>query len=506
MFEKIMKTIDGILGFFKPAKGAAENPISRMDTYEEFALNVTGTLLREDDLGVTSAVRSLKLSGDTYENLLHMYHSDAIDIEAVNRRWIEAVDAQGVAYHLQSEKDLPEDEKRAVLVGDHKKTAKEARHQAGVERLHQESETQTKGETIWGHCCGCVSMLAGNDEKGCVCIPLIMDIEHGLNALAGWIGSRINPESMIQRMYRNTTRAADALGKSVLFLCDTAFLSKDGLRMLDEYNKTHEGKEIQVLTRCKGMIAAYEPPKEEEGTRRGRKRKKGDRVSLWEAFSSMKESFKARTIMLYGRKQEVKALAVNLLWGKGYYKRMRFILVVLESGARSILATTDLSMDPFEAVALYGRRFRIENAFRELSQVYSAFKYRFWTKACPRTNHFSSSNEPDPLESIVDEGQRKKILDNVNAIELYMLVCCIAMGINQIIGLTLDLDRDSFRWQRTPAKEIPSEANVAYVLREAFKSSVKYGFFDCESLTLQIIRKAQGFKKKKRSWKKETAA
>jgi len=39
--------------------------------------------------------------------------------------------------------------------------------------------------------------------------------------------------------------------------------------------------------------------------------------------------------------------AVDLLWGKKLYRKMRFVLTVLD-GHETILACTDISMDPLD--------------------------------------------------------------------------------------------------------------------------------------------------------------
>ena len=108
-----------------------------------------------------------------------------------------------------------------------------------------------------------------------------------------------------------------------------------------------------------------------------------------------------------------------------------------------------------------------------------------------KLNRFAKSTDPDPLSKIRDSKKRKDILQCIKAIELYMLVCGIATGLNQIISLTVEIDQAALRWQRTPAKTRPSEENVAYTIRNLLSGVIRTGFADCDSEILHLIRETQ---------------
>lgn len=55
---------------------------------------------------------------------------------------------------------------------------------------------------------------------------------------------------------------------------------------------------------------------------------------------------------------------------------------------KSILASTNLSMEPLDMIRLYSYRFRIECAFRELTQQIGGFCYHFWSKGMPKLNRY----------------------------------------------------------------------------------------------------------------------
>ena len=151
----------------------------------------------------------------------------------------------------------------------------------------------------------------------------------------------------------------------------------------------------------------------------------------------------------------------NLLWGKGLYKKLRVVLI-RQGERRFILFSTDLSLDPTDILSLYLRRSRVEGAFRELKQQIGAFSYRFWSKSMPRLNHFRKKTEPLPLESVTSPKERARILKTVRATELYALISSIAMSVEFD---TPEL-RAQLRYQRTPAGERISEANLMTYLRQ----------------------------------------
>lgn len=47
----------------------------------------------------------------------------------------------------------------------------------------------------------------------------------------------------------------------------------------------------------------------------------------------------------------------------------------------------------------------------------------------PKLSYYQKKGEPTPLERVKDEKAPKKILEAVRAIEMHMVLSCIAMGI-----------------------------------------------------------------------------
>ena len=202
---------------------------------------------------------------------------------------------------------------------------------------------------------------------------------------------------------------------------------------------------------------------------------KGAKVKLVELFDTHKEQFKSQKLDLYGKKHKIRYHCVDLLWGQGLYQKLRFVLVEYDN-VQSILASTDLTIAPLDIVQLYSYRFRIEHTFRELKQELGGFSYHFWTKALPKLSHFKKKADPDPIAQVTDPKNRHRILQTIRATELYALLACIAMGILQ--ALSIDFSNGVFseplRYQRTPAKRNPSEANMIVCLRRRIFSLLAF--------------------------------
>lgn len=99
-------------------------------------------------------------------------------------------------------------------------------------------------------------------------------------------------------------------------------------------------------------------------------------LKLAELFHTRAGDFQTVKVMIYGKEETVLYLCLDLLWGQGLYRELRFVLVK-QGNRHSILVSTGLSLGATEIITLYGYRFKIECTFREMKQVIGAFGYRF---------------------------------------------------------------------------------------------------------------------------------
>ena len=96
-----------------------------------------------------------------------------------------------------------------------------------------------------------------------------------------------------------------------------------------------------------------------------------------------------------------------------------------------------------------------------------------YEKPAPRSSKRGrpqKKGDASPMELVTEEHSRKKILEAVRAIEMHMMVSCIAMGILQCLSLNVCTEDgvpiEKLRYLRTPSKKRISEATVMYYLRK----------------------------------------
>lgn len=470
----MFKYLESIISSFRKC-------FSNYRAYSWFVVLVVGFMFRDDTLGVTSVIRALFLAPGCYEPMLHFFYSKAWNLDSLREAWFSIVASSGLIQQVGG---------KYVLAGDGVKTSKEAYHMPGVKKLFQESEDSSKGEYIFGHMFGAVGAIIAKGTDA-FCVPLRMSIQEGLRAAASWEGSTIPAESHVQQMVRNGFQVADRIGSCILVL-DRLFLTTQAIRMQGELNSVRNGCSLEIVTKAKHGCTAYTKPPARQKGKRGAPRKKGDPVHLWDLFADT-SAFSTATATVYGEAKQVKYLCKDLLWGQKLYRELRFILVSYDN-TRSVLVSTDLKLTPVQIIELYSRRFRIENCFREFKQQIGGFSYHFWTLALGKLNHFKKKDEPDQLSKVEDKNDRDKILDKIRAIECFVQLCCISMGMLQLVSFyEADIHEiDSTRYLRTKRRNTLSEASVIHYLRRHFFTVMAS---HPDSVITQIIVKAQNWTK-----------
>ena len=426
-----------------------ENNFSRKTTFCWFVIILLGLMLRSDHLGISSIVRELGLVISAYPAMLHFFRSEGWQLEGLKYTWLKIITAAHLAVKIAG---------RYIITGDGIKGAKEGRKIPGVKSLHQESDNSSKGEYIHGHFYGGLGILVSNGSK-LYNILLSLRLHDGIAALREWFrGDEYNEESHVVKMIRDAAWAVRQLGESILLL-DRLYLTKPMLLALAETSG------LSVVSKAKSNATAYYPPGPYKG--RGARAKKGPSVKVADFFST--SVFTACEMTLYGKEQVVQFFSIDLLWSRGLYYPLRFVLTVFADGKKSILASTDLTLKPEQIINLYCHRFKIECSFRELKQVIAGFSYHFWSKAMPKLKKFKNNEiNHENLKNVSDPGKRKLIESTVKAIEGYVQISVIALGFLQLLGLLFgqEINSNSRRFMRTVSSVVPSERTVADFMRK----------------------------------------
>jgi hypothetical protein len=428
--------------------------------FRTFVSVILGMIIRTDNRGMASFVRALFLDPSEYNSFEYFFKSASYNLREINTAWIKAlVKLAPFATYLGC----------LIFTMDGVKTAKEGRKMVGVKKLHQESENSSKGEFIHGHMFGGLGILAGGREK-VFCIPTSLKLHDGLKSVLSWSDDfeHWRSETHIVQMIHQTFDAAKIIGKDAIVLADRYFPTVPAFKALDELNSSVSDFKVCLLSKMKISAKAYEDAPAKTG-KRGRPAKKGKAVKLKDLFESKSADFTEDIAYLYGEHKEVRYFVTDLLWGQTYYKKLRFVLVEYDC-KRSILVTTNLGLSGKAVLELYGYRFKIECTFRELKQVVCGFGYRFWNKSMPKLNRYKKKGDPDPLESITSEAERKNILKTIRAIEMFALCSCIALGSLQLCSLKYSkaLDLKKIIFLRTYRGKFASEATMAEYLRGRF--------------------------------------
>jgi hypothetical protein len=448
---------------------------TRKASYNWFIIVTIGCLICNDAYGVTSIIRDLNINYKLYETMLNFFRAKSWNLEILINRWILI---------LLNNAPIIKEGDYAILIGDGVKQPKEGKRMPGVKKLHQESENSTKAEYMFGHMFGAIGVLMGNEIKK-YCTPISIKIHNGVNKIRIWeegIKSTLAFSHVVQ-MVIDGVEITKKLGKSILIL-DRYFLSAKALTKLDELSEFG----MEIITRAKKSCTAYYEKGKYCG--RGRKPKKGKTVKVMDLFESKKEEFIEKTLTIYGKKENVKYYCIDLLWGQKLYKKLRFVIVEYNN-IQSILVSTKLDLNPCRIIELYSYRFKIECCFREIKQVIKGFSYHFWSKKMPKLNRYKKKSEPEPIESVIDNKDKKLIVGALKAIEGYVFCNCVAIGILQILSIKVSqfIDKKLFRFVRTHSKTgYASELTISSYLRKNIFSFIR--FYDGLEIS-QIINKKQ---------------
>lgn len=431
---------------------------SRTAAFNWFILIIVALMTRVDSLGVTSFIRALSLAPRFYESMLHFFRSHAFKTHALKTAWHKIVLQNAPLIRLNN---------RILILGDGTKVSKESRHMPAVKKLCQESEDSSKPQFIHGHMFGGIGAVIGN-EANSFCIPLDLNIQDGLKETSSWEGGDISDSAThVIQMIRNSHEISQTFEQNCYCVLDRYFLTVPALAELSTLNADSKHR-LDIITRAKNNCVAYEKSVPSSVPRRGRPRKKGEAVKLGDLFTKRKDDFTKTSVMMYGKKQEIEYLSLNLLWGSKLYQEVQFVLVKY-SNCTAIFVCTDLTLNPVLVIEAYAHRFKIECMFRELKQQIHGFHYHFWTPSTPKLNKYKKKSDPDPLSTVKKENQESVLL-TIDAIERFVLCSEIAMGLIQMIALTPKFVNtiEKHRYLRTFHEGKVSEATVMDYLRKHF--------------------------------------
>ncbi len=428
-----------------------EGAFSRKRTFLWFALCIAGITIRKDFAGVSSIIRSLGLQDIWYDRLLDCFHSKAINLETLTILWVKTI-RHCCARHLLMVNG------RIVLLADGIKIPKAGKKMPAVKKLHQESESNTKPEFIFGHSCQAISLVAGCLETF-FAIPLACRIHEGV------IVSNRDKRTLLDKMM--SLLFSLNIDAPCYFVADAYYASRGIAQKLLRAGKDH------LISRVRSNAVAYYPvtkaPREKNKV--GRPSIYGKKIKLMSLFADQSEFVKTQSPVYGERTKVISYRCVNLLC-RPIGNCVRYVLVVHPLRGRIILMTTDLELDPVEVIRLYGIRFKIEVSFKQAVHTIGTYNYHFWMQAMTRLKR-KSGNQHLHHKS---EEYRKCVARKIKAYHLHIMAGIIAQGLMQYLSMAYtNIVWTSFgSWIRTIRPGVlPSEMVVASAMRYSLPEFLK---------------------------------
>ena len=414
---------------------------ARKRTFLWMALCLAGMTVRTELLGVTSIVRALGLEPACYDRLLDFFHSQALELNKLTRTWCALI--------FRLHPGILSINGRIVLVGDGLKVAKAGRKMPGVKKLHQESESNTKPEYIFGHSCQAIAVLT-QALASVFAVPLACRIHEGT------VFSNRDQRTLLDKM---------------ILLLDSLGLLVPCYLVVDAYyanGKTVRGlraKGNHLVTRVRSNSVAFFPATvpPDQKQRRGRPAKYGKKV-LVAALLKQTGLLQEAPSPVYGEQGvTLRFRSVDLFW-RPVGILVRFVAVSHPRRGTILLMSTDLTLCPLDIIRIYGLRFKIELSFKQSLRVIGAYAYHFWMAPMTPMRRVSGNQYLHRKSDAYRNAVRRKI----DAYHRHIQLGLIAQGLLQILSATQSqLVWQSFgSWMRTIRPGLaPSEQVVAVALR-----------------------------------------
>lgn len=418
-----------------------EDACSRKRTFFWLVTVLIGFTIKFDFLGVTSIARGVGLLPNYYTCMLHFFNSSAVNLAELQKIWLKLV--------LTKFSGIVRINERIIIVGDGIKIGKEGKKMPAVKLLHQDSASNSKAEYIMGHSIQVLAILA-QGLSTCFSVPLIGQIHEGFKHIASKKSHTLLDKMSVMLFSLNITDGC-------YFVADKYYCSGRFMKQLVE-KKTH------IVTMMKRNAVAYLIPTQASKKQRGRPRKYGAGIKLFNLFNL---NLPYITAPMPGNNHLMIEYHVVYLYWRPLGQLAQFVLVKHPEKGLSIVMSTDLEAPALSLIKIYSLRFKIEVSFKQAVHQIGTFMYRFWLKRMLPTKRGSGDRSLEWAEEELKEGIAKKM----NAYHLFIQLGLIAQGLTQY--LSVDHYKSVWRgfgsWLRTIRENtLPSEKVTSLALSRGY--------------------------------------
>lgn len=383
---------------------------TRERTFLWFALAIAGLVTRNDIAGVTSIIRALGLLPLYYHRLLGMFHSNALNLPKLTRLWQQVV-RKSLSHFIYRVNGRP------LCIADGIKAPKAGKKMPAVKLLHQESESNTKSEYIYGHSCQAIAILAGTMES-LFAVPLGCRIHEGL------VFSNRDKRTLLDKLI--ALMRTIAFDEPVYLIADAYYGARKIILAL-----LKDGHHLVVALRRNAVAYAMAPVPKRKKKRRGAPRKYGKKIHLRTLFDNP-DTMTAANSPVYGEESVILRYRVlDVLWRRAGIV-VRVVAVSHPNRGQKLLLSTDLTLAAIDIIRTYGLRFKIEVSFKQAVHTIGTYAYHFWMMAMKPLKR-KSGNQYLHRTTVK---YRTAIVRKMRAYHAYMMAGIVAQGMAQILSIT----------------------------------------------------------------------
>lgn len=241
--------------------------------------------------------------------------------------------------------------------------AKGSKKIIGIQKWRNHSGNADAGQYIIGHHWGILGLIGKFFNGRFLCFPLIFRLIAGKATPCQWVCDENGTTSSMDFW----SIAHAAIRQFALWACkypvrvvaDSYFSNQSFIKEL-----VNNSRPIHVITKLKSNAVAHDDPILPAVKKRGRPPKRGKRIKVISLIKT--EPLQRLTVHLYGEDKVIEAV-VKDLWMFNLNQKVRVVVTRIE-GRINAFVSTDLSLTPEQIIEIYGSRFSIEMAIRDMKQ------------------------------------------------------------------------------------------------------------------------------------------